>query len=1780
MKRKFLSLLMAFVMLMSLVPSAFAAQASDFNDVSKADWYYDSVDYVAKQGYFTGTGNNTFSPNTSMTRAMFVAVLARLDGVTVDDNVSPFADVPAGAWYAGEVAWAVEKGLASGVDSNSFAPEKAVTRQQMASFMARYIAYYEEKNDVTIKTDGAAGMFSDEGKIASYAKDAVALCTSYGLISGYPDGSFDPEGIASRAQVASVIYRLAKLLGIENVDTDDKTDTEKTDEEKTDNKKTGSGTLIGHGSSSGGGSSTNTSEEEAATAADFKKAAEQKYATVTATIVEDNSLTVNDDVTINNDSVKSLTLDLGNAKLGNLVINSDSAKTILINADTGASVKSLNINVPNATVDNKVTVDGTVTITAVSNSTFNNYAKTGNIIMNGPGAVKDIQETPAKVVVDTTEEVIVKGDSNRIQVVADNKKLTVSTQVAAIVESSAAAAEVVVNTNRPVTINGKLNSVKTNTTEPVLVVDGTVGTVKTVVASSTIEISGSGTITSMVANQTAVTIKASETTDESKATLSVGTVSATSGGSITAPANTIEKVEVTGNVTLAAPVQTVAATAGATLKLEDNATVQTVEAKGNLKLIGSGEVVSVDVQNTSAAQITVTDVAVAQVTKTETADNVTVSGVETTVQTKAKKPTGVKAAEPTEVNGQGKITGVNNTMEYKNGTATWTAVDAAEITLASGTYQVRVKATDGVLASEAVTVTIPAAVGVTKAEIQGTAYVGQTLTAVANADATGEVKYEWTDEDSKVLGTEKTLKLTDRMIGKEIKVEIYNYTRTADTNSKTSSETATVIVDKTALTNLNAKAYEVTQGITVKDNGTAASAVPKGVRFVTTDEDTAIANAKAAASEIILNGRATTAEVTAQETAMRTAIDTYEKAIKVGTLTETDKLKAALGDLVTKAKDVRIGVKESTAAENVVPGIQWVTSDVATAYDNAIDAAEATKDSSSATATELANAITELNAAISTYIKAIQTGAELDSSALLAAINAAYINVASVEVSENGADVLPSNNWVANKKTYEAAIVAAERAISSTDVGKTQSVYIEALSTLDAATTKFNESKKAGTKDIIAPVITNITATKNGTTATIVFTTNEAGKYKVGSDKYTDISVAGEVSVTVSDYTTGVITVTVADVSGNETTFTVTPTSNVVRVGETNYETLAAAMEAANSADGEQTVTLLKNITVDTGFDITKKITLDMNGKTLKFNYTKGTSKDEVKANYKQLFSVSGSGELTITGNGKITGPSGDIAKALDAKAMITVAGESATLKILNGTLTAGGVGDCGMYGLYALKGGNIILGDENTKEGPTITTWFAPIGENNTTSPANVTIYGGEYTELAYPVVDNKEAGWYYFCAPIYASASGTINIYGGTFNGYYGISSRYINVDQTINIYGGTFNGEAQALFVDDVNPTGKEEDKKEKTMNVTGGIFSSSPVGYGVDDDYDVIYDEDDETYKVVKKSTLPTVAEVNGESYTSLIGVFDAVTSTSEEEEESTDSITIKLEADYTINTDPFTTYLLPYGATLDLNGHTLTVPFATAVFEGENITIKNGTIKSDANYAIWIGNEENTTSATLEGITSNGGVNVFTADAILKDCNIDASSKEYYAVWGDSGNVNITIKSGIYTGKPDGFVVDMYGASSAKNNEPATINIEGGTFYEPIKVEGSGEYAGKVIITGGTFDNEPDEDFIKEGYEAVKDADKGVWNVVETTDSQSNEQNSNTANNNENSENNEGNNEISLTTGTTTENTTETTTETTTDTTTDSTKETNTDTTEETKTKEQTTEEAESDDEEA
>ena len=237
-------------------------------------------------------------------------------------------------------------------------------------------------------------------------------------------------------------------------------------------------------------------------------------------------------------------------------------------------------------------------------------------------------------------------------------------------------------------------------------------------------------------------------------------------------------------------------------------------------------------------------------------------------------------------------------------------------------------------------------------------------------------------------------------------------------------------------------------------------------------------------------------------------------------------------------------------------------------------------------------------------------------------------------------------------------------------------------------------------------------------------------------------------------------------------------TTHEAAIGTTHYGTL---QEAINAGDGK-TIELIRDVILRDTLTISSgTITLDLNGKTI--TATKKSDEKKVCNIY-----VSGSADLTIKGNGYISGPNDDDCAALDTKALINVEGTNAKLTVLNGTITAGGKNRDGMYGIYVLDGGNVTLG--NSEGGPTIETWFAAVGENNTTSPANITIENGIYTQRANPVSGSNVSASSHLYAAVYASASGTINIKGGTFTGYYGVSSNYKNVNQNINISGGTFN------------------------------------------------------------------------------------------------------------------------------------------------------------------------------------------------------------------------------------------------------------------------------------------------------------------------------------------------------------------------------------------------------
>lgn len=211
-KQRILSALLALCIVFTLVPTALAAKADDFTDVSRSDWFYNYVDYVSSKGYFRGTTETTFSPQRNMTRAMFVVVLSRFDGAKSDSSQSAFTDVAPGAWCTAAINWAAANKIVEGKGDGTFAPDAPITRAQMCAIINRYLNYYKKGNKVTLSQTGSVSAMSDQNTVPSYAVDAIKQCQRYGLIIGFKDGTFRPNALSTRAHVAAVIYRMADLV--------------------------------------------------------------------------------------------------------------------------------------------------------------------------------------------------------------------------------------------------------------------------------------------------------------------------------------------------------------------------------------------------------------------------------------------------------------------------------------------------------------------------------------------------------------------------------------------------------------------------------------------------------------------------------------------------------------------------------------------------------------------------------------------------------------------------------------------------------------------------------------------------------------------------------------------------------------------------------------------------------------------------------------------------------------------------------------------------------------------------------------------------------------------------------------------------------------------------------------------------------------------------------------------------------------------------------------------------------------------------------------------------------------------------------------------------------------------------------------------------------------------------------------------------------------------------------------------------------------------------------
>ena len=183
-----------------------------FSD-TRGHWGEEAITFASARGLFQGTGEDTFSPDRPLTRAMLVTVLYSLEGGSSQETC-PFPDVPADAWYAGAVAWASAKGIVSGT-GEGFSPQRNITREALAMMLYRCA----QTAGLDTEAAGELSRFTDEEDISAWARQALSWAVGSGLLSGKGDGRLDPAGPATRAEAAVMTRNLIGLMVSQNSQT-------------------------------------------------------------------------------------------------------------------------------------------------------------------------------------------------------------------------------------------------------------------------------------------------------------------------------------------------------------------------------------------------------------------------------------------------------------------------------------------------------------------------------------------------------------------------------------------------------------------------------------------------------------------------------------------------------------------------------------------------------------------------------------------------------------------------------------------------------------------------------------------------------------------------------------------------------------------------------------------------------------------------------------------------------------------------------------------------------------------------------------------------------------------------------------------------------------------------------------------------------------------------------------------------------------------------------------------------------------------------------------------------------------------------------------------------------------------------------------------------------------------------------------------------------------------------------------------------------------------------
>ena len=182
-----------------------------YTDLNTTMWYHEPVDYVLNKGIMTGYTDTTWEPFANITRAQVATILYAMEGKPEVTTSAGFTDVAADAWYVNPVNWAASTGVVAGMGDGTFSPNTNVTREQLATMLRSY-AEYKGKN---VTATGDVSKFADAATISGWATEPVSWAVGAGLINGRDGNLIAPQGTATRAEAATMLWKFSTgVMGI------------------------------------------------------------------------------------------------------------------------------------------------------------------------------------------------------------------------------------------------------------------------------------------------------------------------------------------------------------------------------------------------------------------------------------------------------------------------------------------------------------------------------------------------------------------------------------------------------------------------------------------------------------------------------------------------------------------------------------------------------------------------------------------------------------------------------------------------------------------------------------------------------------------------------------------------------------------------------------------------------------------------------------------------------------------------------------------------------------------------------------------------------------------------------------------------------------------------------------------------------------------------------------------------------------------------------------------------------------------------------------------------------------------------------------------------------------------------------------------------------------------------------------------------------------------------------------------------------------------------------